>query len=156
MEQVAERLKNVGLGVHLSVGEFRTIIGLLVMKSWCEIGLEALPFVEKILPITQPFKLVSREFQEEDSVFNIGNCTIGGKQVVLMAGPCAVESEEQVLEAALGVSSRCPDSPGRSFKAAHFPLFFPGAGGKGLQIPGPGAGSKQVCHCDGGDGPALC
>ena len=135
VEQVAERLKNVGLGVHLSVGEFRTIIGAIGDEKLVrEIGLEALPFVEKILPITQPFKLVSREFQEEDSVFNIGNCTIGGKQVVLMAGPCAVESEEQVLEAALGVKAAGARILRGGALNRALPLILSRAGGKGLQI----------------------
>ena len=106
IQQIAARLEEVGLGVHLSEGKFRTIIGAIGDEKLVrQMSLEALPFVEKVLPITQPFKLVSREFQQENSVFKVGDCTIGDKQVVLMAGPCAVESEEQLLQAAAGVKA---------------------------------------------------
>ncbi|NLM51617.1 MAG: 3-deoxy-7-phosphoheptulonate synthase [Firmicutes bacterium] len=136
IEDVAARLKRVGLGVHLSVGQFRTIIGAIGDEKLVrEMGLEALPFVEKILPITQPFKLVSREFQEEDSSIKVGNCTIGGKQIVLMAGPCAVESEEQVLEAALGVKAAGAQIlRGGAFKPRTSPYSFQGLEEKGLKI----------------------
>ena len=106
VQHVMTRLESAGLGVHLSKGQFRTIIGAIGDEELVRnLGLEALPFVEKVLPITKPFKLVSREFKAEDSVFKVGNCTIGGSQLVLMAGPCAVESEEQLLAAAEGVKA---------------------------------------------------
>jgi 3-deoxy-7-phosphoheptulonate synthase len=94
-----------------------------------------LPFVEKVLPITQPFKLVSREFQAEDSIFQIGNCTIGGNQVILMAGPCAVESEEQLLAAAEGVKAAGAQIlRGGAFKPRTSPYSFQGLEEEGLKL----------------------
>jgi 3-deoxy-7-phosphoheptulonate synthase len=136
IQKVVERLKHVGLGVHLSVGEFKTIIGAIGDEKLVrEMGLEALPFVEKVLPITQPFKLVSREFQEENSVFQVGNCSIGGDEVVIMAGPCAVESEEQLLEAAEGVKAAGAQIlRGGAFKPRTSPYSFQGLEEEGLKI----------------------
>ena len=136
VEHVVASLKNAGLGVHLSEGEFRTIIGAIGDEKLVRaLGLEALPFVEKVLPITQPFKLVSREFQAEDSIFQIGNCTIGGNQVILMAGPCAVESEEQLLAAAEGVKAAGAQIlRGGAFKPRTSPYSFQGLEEEGLKL----------------------
>ncbi len=136
IEQVSERLKQAGLGVHLSRGQYRTIIGAIGdEKKVREMGLEALSYVEKVLPITKPFKLVSREFQEEDSTFTVGDCTIGGRQLVVMAGPCAVESEEQLLEAAYGVKAAGAQIlRGGAFKPRTSPYSFQGLEHEGLEI----------------------
>lgn len=136
IEQVTNRLKDAGLGIHLSVGEFKTIIGAIGDEKLVrEMGLEALSFVEKVLPITQPFKLVSREFQAENSVFQVRDCTIGGDEVVIMAGPCAVESEEQLLEAAAGVKAAGAQIlRGGAFKPRTSPYSFQGLEEEGLKI----------------------
>ncbi|MBT9133933.1 MAG: Phospho-2-dehydro-3-deoxyheptonate aldolase [Firmicutes bacterium] len=136
IEEVTERLQRRGLGVHLSVGEFKTIIGAIGdEKVVREMGLEALPFVERVLPITQPFKLVSREFQPENSLFTVGDCLIGGDEIVLMAGPCAVESEEQLLEAAEGVKAAGAQIlRGGAYKPRSSPYSFQGMEEAGLQI----------------------
>lgn len=136
IQTVTERLESVGLRVHLSVGEFRTIIGAIGDEKLVrEMGLEALPFVEKVLPITQPFKLVSREFQEDKSVFRVGNVDIGNSEVVLMAGPCAVESEEQLLEAAEGVKAAGAQVlRGGAYKPRSSPYSFQGLEEEGLKI----------------------
>jgi 3-deoxy-7-phosphoheptulonate synthase len=136
IQQIAARLEEVGLGVHLSEGKFRTIIGAIGDEKLVrQMSLEALPFVEKVLPITQPFKLVSREFQQENSVFKVGDCTIGDKQVVLMAGPCAVESEEQLLQAAAGVKAAGAQIlRGGAFKPRTSPYAFQGLEEKGLEL----------------------
>jgi 3-deoxy-7-phosphoheptulonate synthase len=136
IQQVVDRLKHFGLGVHLSVGEFKTIIGAIGDKEVVRgMNLEALPYVERVVPITQPFKLVSREFQEENSVFKVGNCTIGGDEVVIMAGPCAVESEEQLLETAVGVKAAGAQIlRGGAFKPRTSPYSFQGLEEEGLQI----------------------
>lgn len=136
IQKVVERLQEGGLGVHLSEGQFKTIIGAIGDEKLVrEMGLEALPFVEKVLPITQPFKLVSREFQPQDSVFNLGNCTIGGDEVVIMAGPCAVESEAQLLEAAEGVKAAGAQIlRGGAFKPRTSPYSFQGLEEEGLKL----------------------
>ncbi|HZK23888.1 MAG TPA: 3-deoxy-7-phosphoheptulonate synthase [Oscillospiraceae bacterium] len=136
IQQVVARLEEVGLGVHLSEGKFRTIIGAIGDETLVrQMSLEALPFVEKVLPITQPFKLVSREFQQENSVFTVGDCTIGDQQVVLMAGPCAVESEEQLLAAAEGVKAAGAQIlRGGAFKPRTSPYAFQGLEKEGLKL----------------------
>lgn len=136
IELVTVRLEKAGLGVHLSVGQFRTIVGAIGdEKVVREMGLDALPFVEKVLPITQPFKLVSREFKEDNSVFQLANCAVGGEEIVLMAGPCAVESEEQLLEAALAIKAAGAQIlRGGAFKPRTSPYSFQGLEEEGLKI----------------------
>jgi len=136
IQQVMDKLKKVGLGVHLSVGEFRTIIGAIGDEKLVrEMGLEALPFVEKVLPVTQPFKLVSREFKGENSVFQLANCVVGGEEIILMAGPCAVESEEQLMEAALCVrAAGAQVLRGGAFKPRTSPYSFQGLEEEGLKL----------------------
>jgi 3-deoxy-7-phosphoheptulonate synthase len=136
IQQVVDKLKKAGLGVHLSVGQFRTIVGAIGdEKVVREMGLDALPFVEKVMPVTQPFKLVSREFKEENSVFQLSNCVVGGEEIILMAGPCAVESEEQLLETALSVrAAGAQVLRGGAFKPRTSPYSFQGLEEEGLKL----------------------
>ena len=136
IEQVVAKLKKVGLGVHLSVGEHRTIIGAIGdRKLVMSMGLEALQFVEKLVAISHPFKLVSRDFKPENSVFSIGGSTIGNADIMVMAGPCAVESEEQVMEAAYGVrAAGARVLRGGAFKPRTSPYSFQGLEEEGLKI----------------------
>lgn len=136
IQQVVDKLKKAGLGVHLSVGQFRTIVGAIGdEKAVREMGLEALPFVEKVMPVTQPFKLVSREFKDDNSVFQLSNCVLGGEEIVLMAGPCAVESEEQLLETALSVrAAGAQILRGGAFKPRTSPYSFQGLEEEGLKL----------------------
>lgn len=136
VRQVMEKLEKVGLGVHLSVGEQRTIIGAIGdRKLVMSMGLEALPYVEKLVPISQPFKLVSRDFKPDNSVFKLGEHSIGGEEIIVMAGPCAVESEEQVRETALGVKAAGAQVlRGGAFKPRTSPYSFQGLEEEGLKI----------------------
>lgn len=136
IQRVVKKLQDAGLGVHLSTGEFRTIIGAIGDEKLVrEIGLEAIPSVERVLPITQPFKLVGREFKPEDSIFDLGSCKIGGDEIVIMAGPCAVESEEQLLEAALGIKAAGAQIlRGGAFKPRTSPYAFQGLEEEGLKL----------------------
>ena len=136
IQQVVDKLKKAGLGVHLSVGQFRTIVGAIGdEKAVREMGLEALPFVEKVMPVTQPFKLVSREFKDDNSVFQLTNCVLGGEEIILMAGPCAVESEEQLLETALSVrAAGAQVLRGGAFKPRTSPYSFQGLEEEGLKL----------------------
>jgi len=136
IQLVVDKLKKAGLGVHLSVGQFRTIVGAIgEEKAVREMSLEALPFVEKVLPVTQPFKLVSREFKDDNSVFQLTNCVLGGEEVILMAGPCAVESEEQLLETALSVrAAGAQVLRGGAFKPRTSPYSFQGLEEEGLKL----------------------
>ncbi len=136
IQMVVEKLKDMGFGVHLSRGVYRTIIGAIGDREKAlSSGLEALPSVEKIVPISKPFKLVSREFKAEDSVYRIGGVQVGGEELAMMAGPCAVESLEQLLEAARQVKA-CGAKflRGGAFKPRTSPYSFQGLEEEGLKM----------------------
>lgn len=135
VQEVVGRLTEEGFKVHLSEGEQKTIIGVIGDRSRLEsLDLEALGFVERVVPIAAPYKLVSREFHPEDSVIKIGEHTIGGKQIHVMAGPCAVESREQILETAEAVSrAGATFLRGGAFKPRTSPYAFQGLQEEGLR-----------------------
>lgn len=104
VSRITEKLKQMGYGVHLSIGERRTIIGVIGQRrEEAAQTLEAMPQVEQVVFITRPFKLAGREFHPDDTVIKLGDSSIGGSELVVMAGPCAAESEEQLMEAAEAV-----------------------------------------------------
>ncbi|MCZ6563592.1 MAG: 3-deoxy-7-phosphoheptulonate synthase [Deltaproteobacteria bacterium] len=134
VQAVADRIERLGLKAFVVVGKERTIIGaigderLLVDQT-----LESFPGVEKVLPILKPYKLVSREFQAEDTVIKVGGSEIGGKKIHVMAGPCSVESQEQVLDAAIPVKEAgATFLRGGAFKPRTSPYSFQGLGEEGL------------------------
>jgi len=134
VQAVADRIERLGLKAFVVVGKERTIIGaigderLLVDQT-----LESFPGVEKVLPILKPYKLVSREFQAEDTVIKVGGCEIGGKKIHVMAGPCSVESQEQVLGAAIPAKEAgATFLRGGAFKPRTSPYSFQGLGEEGL------------------------
>ena len=102
---VIRRVEQIGLTAHLSRGVEQTVIGVIGDERNREdiLGLEVMDGVERVIPILQPYKLASRTFKQEDSIVKVGNLEIGGESIHIMAGPCAVESREQLLEAALQV-----------------------------------------------------
>ncbi|MDD2421864.1 MAG: 3-deoxy-7-phosphoheptulonate synthase [Heliobacteriaceae bacterium] len=136
IDAVCQRLSNAGFTLHLSQGVERTIIGAVGEKSRATVsGLEALPGVEKVVPILQPYKLAGRDFHQEDTVVNLGNVAIGGNQCQVFAGPCAVESWEQLLEAALVVKeSGANILRGGAFKPRSSPYSFQGLEEQGLKL----------------------
>lgn len=138
-----EEIRNVvrlvqanGLGAHLSQGEERTVIGAIgdgrpVDKD----QFLYMPGVDRIVPISRPFKLASREFSPENSVFPINGVRIGGDEVVIIAGPCAVESREQILEIAHAVREAGAHAlRGGAFKPRTSPYSFQGLGEEGLSL----------------------
>lgn len=134
IQKVVERIESFGLRAHLSEGKERTIIGaigderLLVDQT-----LESFPGVEKVLPILKPYKLVSREFQRANTVIDINGHKIGAKKVHVMAGPCSVESRDQVLESAVPVKEAgATFLRGGAFKPRTSPYSFQGLGEEGL------------------------
>ena len=134
VQAVADRIESLGLKAFVVVGKERTIIGaigderLLVDQT-----LESFPGVEKVLPILKPYKLVSREFQAEETVIKVGGCEIGGKKIHVMAGPCSVESQEQVLGAAIPAKEAgATFLRGGAFKPRTSPYSFQGLGEEGL------------------------
>src|SRR5690242_8364309 len=104
LNHVVARVEELGFRAHLSEGEERTIVGVIGDERPLNVEmLEVLDGVERVVPILQPFKLASRDFKAENTVVKIGDVELGGEQIVVMAGPCAVESREQLLESAWAV-----------------------------------------------------
>jgi len=138
INHVTEKLKKHGFGVHLSKGVERTVIGAIGDKSAIELQtLEMLPGVSEIVPIRKPYKLVSREFKLEDTVVEIGNkVKIGkGEKICVIAGPCSVESREQIMEVAEGVKRAGAEAlRGGAFKPRTSPYSFQGLGEEGLKL----------------------
>lgn len=136
IKELVERLHEVGAEAHISRGEFRTVIGVIGEREMVmQLPFEAYPAVEKVVPIMKPFKLVSREFQEEPTVIKVGEAEIGGGTFTIIAGPCSVESEEQVVEAARAVKEAGAGLfRGGAFKPRTSPYSFQGLGEEGLAI----------------------
>ncbi len=136
IEHVVERLHELGFKTHLSTGIERTIIGAIGdEKPLRDEPLEAFPGVEKVVPIMRPFKLASRIFKEQDTIVDVNGIKIGGNRIVLMAGPCAVESYEQVMETAKAVKEAgALILRGGAFKPRTSPHKFQGLGKEGLKI----------------------
>lgn len=136
IDNVVERVTEAGLKVHLSEGRFRTIIGLIGDKSlMAELPLEAMPGVEKAISVTESYKLVSREFKHENSTVDVGGVLVGGSNLVVMAGPCAVESREQLFESAMIVKKAGAQFlRGGAFKPRTSPYAFQGLEEQGLQM----------------------
>lgn len=136
VEAVLERLKDLGLGVHLSRGVERTIIGAIGEKKEGTIELlEVMDGVEKVVPILAPFKLAAREFRREPSVVEVGGVRFGDPEVVLIAGPCAIENEAQIFESAdLVKAAGARMLRGGAFKPRTSPYAFQGLGEEGLRL----------------------
>ena len=102
VEHVIEHIKAAGLSVHLSQGIEQTIIGAIgETHNIPEDRFEGLDGVEMVKRITQPFKLASRQFHPENSVFPLDGFTVGGDEIAVIAGPCSVESRSQIVETAM-------------------------------------------------------
>ena len=136
MEEVEKRIKSFGYSVHRSRGENKTILGAIgYPRKEAQAVLEALPAVEKVVFISQPFKLAGRELQQEKTIFKVGDVEIGGPKIVLMAGPCAVEDKEVYLQAALEVKKGgAAIIRGGAFKPRTSPYSFQGLEEEGLKI----------------------
>jgi len=135
---IIKRLENYGLKAQVSVGTERTIIGVIGDTSKIteeeEEAFSVMPGVEKVLRILKPFRLVSREFKQEDTIIDIKGNLIGGKRIHVMAGPCAVESREMVIHVAEGVKEAgATFLRGGAFKPRTSPYSFQGLGVEGLK-----------------------
>jgi 3-deoxy-7-phosphoheptulonate synthase len=136
VEQVLERLAEAGARGHVSRGEVVTVIGVMGdREAIAGLPLEAYPGVDKVLPILKPYKLVSREFKTWDTVIDLGTSRIGGGHFGLIAGPCSVESREQLLAAARFVKDAGASIlRGGAFKPRTSPYAFQGLGVEALRI----------------------
>jgi 3-deoxy-7-phosphoheptulonate synthase len=135
-QEVCDQLTQEGFKVHLSQGVEKTLIGAIGDRSRLEaLDLEALPWVEKVVPILAPYKLVSREFQAQKTIIRVGEHEIGGKEVHVMAGPCSVESRAQILETAHAVKEAgATFLRGGAFKPRTSPYAFQGLQEEGLRL----------------------
>jgi 3-deoxy-7-phosphoheptulonate synthase len=136
MDDIIRLLETRGLKVHLSTGESRTIIGVIGDKSvLSDVNMELLPGVEKIVPITENYKLASKAFRPEGSVINVKGRTIGGSEFAMIAGPCAVESREQIFEAArIAKEGGAQFLRGGAYKPRTSPYAFQGLEEEGLKL----------------------
>jgi 3-deoxy-7-phosphoheptulonate synthase len=133
---VMQKITQVGLTGHISKGVERTVVGV-VGQTYPELRdvLELLPGVEEVIPISKPYKLSSREFQREGTVIKVGDVFIGGDTLTIIAGPCAVETETQVIETAKAVKAAGANIlRGGAFKPSTSPYHFRGLGKEGLEI----------------------
>ncbi|NLI13422.1 3-deoxy-7-phosphoheptulonate synthase [Pelotomaculum propionicicum] len=136
IKAVQQRLEQYGYEVHFIHGVKRLVIGAVGdRKEIASLGLEAMPGVEKIVPIMKPYKLVSRESKGKHSMVRVKNVNIGGNDLTVIAGPCAVESREQLLAAARRVRrSGARVLRGGAFKPRTSPYSFQGLEEEGLKI----------------------
>jgi len=137
VEELVGSIKERGLGVHISKGENLTIIGLLGDTSGIETEqFEVFPIVEKVKRISAPYKMASRAFHPDDTVVKVGDVSFGGNGMIpVIAGPCSVETEEQVVSIARDVKAAGAKLlRGGAFKPRTSPYSFQGLGEKGLQF----------------------
>jgi 3-deoxy-7-phosphoheptulonate synthase len=136
IDGVIKRIESAGLKAHVSQGVERTIIGV-VGQIFPELQdmLEMLHGVDEVIRVSKPYKLSSREFHPLDTTVKIDGITIGGKEIVVMAGPCAVESEQQLFETANAVKAAGANIlRGGAFKPSTSPYQFRGLGEPGLAL----------------------
>ncbi len=132
---IISRIEDAGYKAHLSEGDERTIIGLIGNgRPIDREQIERMSGVERCVPVLKPFKLAGRDFKPNDTAFPIGGNTVGNNEIVLMAGPCSVESRSQILETA----HACKEAGahilrGGAFKPRSSPYSFQGLGEEGLQ-----------------------
>jgi 3-deoxy-7-phosphoheptulonate synthase len=137
VNHIIDKVRALGLTPHLSKGSSRTIIGVIGPEDVLRVTpLEIFPGVENVIPVLSPFKLVSREFKKEDSVIDLGKgVKIGGKEVVVMAGPCSIENIDSLFEIAREVKKAgATVLRGGAFKPRSSPYSFQGLGKAGLQM----------------------
>ena len=129
-------IESQGLQVHLSKGDYQTIVGLVGDTSRIDEDLLiSLDIVETVKRISEPFKSANRKFHPDDTVVNVGNTSVGGDIFAVMAGPCSVESEEQVIEIARAVKAAGATMlRGGAFKPRTSPYDFQGLKADGIEF----------------------
>jgi len=139
VQEVRRHIEADGLTPHQSQGEQRVVIGVVgdvgLRKEQVMNHLAVLPGVDTVTPVSKPFKLTSREFHREDTVIQVGSATIGGGSLTIMAGPCAVESRDQLLKTADAVAEAgATILRGGAFKPRTSPYSFQGLGMDGVRF----------------------
>src|SRR5579884_1301482 len=137
IEQVFQRIEEFGYKVHSIEGEERVVIGVVGVGdvTACLESLEATPGVESAVRISAPYKFVSREFKKDHSSIKVNGIEIGGDEFVVMAGPCSVENERQIMETAEAVAQAGAKMlRGGAFKPRTSPYDFQGLERDGLKL----------------------
>ena len=137
IEQVCERIRDFGYKIHAIEGEERVVIGAVGMGdvTACLESIEAMAQVEKAVRISVPYKFVSKEYKSTRTRVRVNGFEIGGEEFIVMAGPCSVESEKQIMQAAEGVArSGARMLRGGAFKPRTSPYDFQGMEAEGLKL----------------------
>ena len=136
VQQLTDWLKEQGLQLYFSEGDSYSIIGLVGDTSRVDIELiEALEVVESVTRIQEPYKNANRKFHPQDTIIKVGDAQIGGGTLTLIAGPCSVESEAQIIEVAQRVKAAgATILRGGAFKPRTSPYSFQGMGAEGIQL----------------------
>lgn len=135
-EQLIDWLKQKGLDVHISVGKYQTVLGLVGDTASIDVDLiDSLDIVDSVKKVSETFKCCNRKFHPEDTVVRVGDVKIGGGNFCMIAGPCSVESEEQIVEIAKEVKKAGANMlRGGAFKPRTSPYDFQGLKATGLEL----------------------
>ena len=136
VEKIIQKLNELGHEVHIIRGEKRIVLGVIGdVENLASVPFYAFNGVEEIIRIIKPYKLASREFKSFDTIIKVKDVVIGGKEVIVMAGPCVVENEKQIFETARYVkASGAKILRGGAFKPRSSPYSFQGLGEEGLKL----------------------
>ena len=136
IEGVIERLNGYGFDVHRSSGVNQTVLGAIGVQPDFDVRhIKVLDGVQDVYRVTEPYKFASRSWREENTTFDVGGVTVGGDEIIIMAGPCSVESEEQIeASAALVAQHGATFLRGGAFKPRSSPYAFQGLGEEGLKL----------------------
>ncbi|MGI6706340.1 MAG: 3-deoxy-7-phosphoheptulonate synthase [Clostridia bacterium] len=136
IKEIEKVLEKSGLGVHISTGQERTIIGVIGDKRIiADMPIEMMPGVDRVIPIVESFKLASKTFKPEPTTIRIKDIEIGGKSIVIIAGPCAVENHRQLMDTARGVKAAgARFLRGGAYKPRTSPYSFQGLEEEGLKM----------------------
>jgi len=136
IENVLETIKKLGFRPHISYGEERTVIGVIGNERQISDSIfKSLPGVENVIPILKPYKLVSREFKKESTIIKVGDVLIGNGHRAVIAGPCSVENEEQIIQSAMIAKKYGANLlRGGAYKPRTSPYTFQGLGLEGLKL----------------------
>ncbi|HEX9829142.1 MAG TPA: 3-deoxy-7-phosphoheptulonate synthase, partial [Bacteroidota bacterium] len=147
IEHIIKVLHEHGFDVHRSTGVQQTVLGAIgVRPDFDHRQIELLPGVAEVVRITEPYKLASRGFKSEGTVINLGSAKIGGNEVVVMAGPCSVENEQQIFTIAKAVAaSGAKVLRGGAFKPRTSPYSFQGMGEEGLKLLRAAGDEYKLC-----------
>lgn len=133
---VEHKLEQMGMRAHVSRGIQRVVIGAIGDETKLDKeAIEALPMVENVVRVMKPYKIVSRESHKENSVIHVNGIAIGGRTIQVIAGPCSVETQQQMDESAAAVAAAgCRLMRGGAFKPRTSPYAFQGVGVEGLEM----------------------